>query len=268
MAKDGTRRGGNRVGAGRKSAKMPLPILGLNAISEEISSENGIKSAEKTSKKNVSDVGSAKRKRVQRDTGTSKSKSNSGEDAVKSKSDSTGEGRSKTKGAEKSEKSLCKSDASGGKRGKSSCKSNKVANDDDVPDLEGVDVPPVDEYLRQEQKCGRSLKADFILDQTMLWLREIKCEYIVSRQLVEQYAMSVARWIQTEEMISQYGFLAKHPTTGAAIASPYVKMSQDYMKQVNSTWYQIYQIVRENVGDCLADNSDDPMERLLRLRGG
>lgn len=242
MAKDGTRRGGNRAGAGRKSAKMPLPILGLNAVSEEISSENGVKSAEKTSKKSVSDGGSAKRKRVQSDTGTSKSKSNSEEDAVKSKS--------------------------GGTRGKSSCKSKKAAYDDEVPDLEGADVPPVDEYLRQEQKCGKPLKADFILEQTMLWLREIKCEHIVSRQLVEQYAMSVARWIQTEEMISQYGFLAKHPTTGAAIASPYVKMSQDYMKQVNSTWYQIYQIVRENVGDCLADNSDDPMERLLRLRGG
>lgn len=268
MAKDGTRRGGNRAGAGRKSAKMPLPILGLNAVSEEISSENGVKSAEKTSKKSVSYDASAKRKRVQSDTGTSKSKGNSGEGAVKSKSGGTEKGRSKTKGAVKSEKSSCKSEVSGGKRGKSSCKSNKAAYDDEVPDLEGADVPPVDEYLRQEQKCGKPLKADFILDQTMLWLREIKCEHIVSRQLVEQYAMSVARWIQTEEMISQYGFLAKHPTTGAAIASPYVKMSQDYMKQVNSTWYQIYQIVRENVGDSLADNSDDPMERLLRLRGG
>lgn len=268
MAKDGTRRGGNRVGAGRKSAKMPLPILGLNAVSKEISSENDVKFVEKTLKKGGADVELAKRKRGQSDTGISKSKSNSEEDAVKSKSGGTGKGLSKTKEAEKSEKSSCKSDASGGKRGKSSCKSNKVAYDNDVPDLDGADVPPVDEYLRQEQKCGRSLKADFILDQTMLWLREIKCEHIVSRQLVEQYAMSVARWIQTEEMISQYGFLAKHPTTGAAIASPYVKMSQDYMKQVNSTWYQIYQIVRENVGDCLADNSDDPMERLLRLRGG
>lgn len=222
MAKDGTRRGGNRAGAGRKPAKMPLPILGLNAVSEEKSRENGVETAENASKEGVSDDASAKLKRAQ----------------------------------------------SGGKRCKSGCKSNKVTYDDDVPDLEGADVPPVDEYLRQEQKCGKSLKADFILDQTMRWLREIKCEHIVSRQLVEQYAMSVARWIQTEEIISQYGFLAKHPTTGAAIASPYVKMSQDYMKQVNQTWYQIYQIVRANVGDCFADNADDPMERLLRMRGG
>ena len=37
-----------------------------------------------------------------------------------------------------------------------------------------------------------------------------------------------------------------HPTTGNAIAPPYVSLSRDSMKQVNTTWYQIYQIVREN----------------------
>ena len=84
------------------------------------------------------------------------------------------------------------------------------------------------------------------------------------------YAMSVARWVQCETAISEYGFLAKHPTTGNAIASPYVSMSQTYMKQVNQLWYQIYQVVKEN---CSADYSgaspqDDVMERLLRARNG
>ena len=82
-----------------------------------------------------------------------------------------------------------------------------------------------------------------------------------------QYAMSVSRWIQGEEVISEYGFLAKHPTTGAAIASPYVSMSQSYMKQVNQLWYQIFQIVREN---CSTEFSglpiDDAMEKLLTAR--
>jgi ribosomal protein S3AE len=82
--------------------------------------------------------------------------------------------------------------------------------------------------------------------------------------------MTVARWIQCEEAISEYGFIAKHPTTNAAIASPYVSMSQNYMKQVNQLWYQIYQIVKEN---CLTDYGgqtpqDDAMERLLRARKG
>lgn len=243
MAKDGTRRGGNRAGSGRKSAKMPLPIMGFDADSEAKTSGNGADSDEKKAKKSVSDGVSVTKTGVRSSAGSSKSKRNSGKTTVKTR----------------------KTDVSGGKVGR---KLTGLAYDDDVSDLEGVNVPPVDEYLRQEQKCGKPLKADHILEQTVKWLREIKCENIVSRQLIEEYAMSVARWIQTEELISQFGFLAKHPTTGAAIASPYVKMSQDYMKQVNQTWYQIYQIVKDNAGDSIANNSDDPMERLLQMRGG
>ena len=61
--------------------------------------------------------------------------------------------------------------------------------------------------------------------------------------------MSEARWAQWEEAISEYGMLAKHPTTKNAIASPYVSMSQQYMKQVNQIWYQIFQIVKENYAE-------------------
>ena len=62
--------------------------------------------------------------------------------------------------------------------------------------------------------------------------------------------------------------LAKHPTTGAAIASPYVSMSQSYMKQTNYCWMQIYQIVKENCSVEFQGNTpqDDVMERLLRAR--
>ena len=92
---------------------------------------------------------------------------------------------------------------------------------------------------------------------------------LVNNQLIEQYAMSVSRWIQCEECISEYGFLAKHPTTSAAIASPYVAMSRDYMKQVNQCWYQIYQIVRKLLcGFGGRSPQDDLMERLLSARKG
>ena len=61
-----------------------------------------------------------------------------------------------------------------------------------------------------------------------------------------------------------------HPTTGAAIASPYVSMSQSYMKQTNYCWMQIYQIVKENCSVEFSGNTpqDDVMERLLRARKG
>lgn len=143
----------------------------------------------------------------------------------------------------------------------------------DLPEpssFEGADMPPVKEYLRAKQKNGRDLCAAEVYEETWRWLKERGCDRLVSTQLIEQYAMSVSRWIQCEECISDYGFLAKHPTTGNAIASPYVSMSQTYMKQVNQIWYQIYQIVRENcsVEWQGATPQDDVMERLLRTRKG
>ena len=136
--------------------------------------------------------------------------------------------------------------------------------------IEGFDVPPLKEYMKATQKNGKGMCAEEIHNETWLWLKTRGCEQLVNPQLIEQYAMSVSRWIQCEECISEFGFLAKHPTTGNAIASPYVSMSQTYMKQVNQAWLQIYQVVREN---CAVEYQgktpqDDVMERLLTARKG
>ena len=56
--------------------------------------------------------------------------------------------------------------------------------------------------------------------------------------------MATARWIHCETIITNTGYLAKHPTTGAAIASPYVGMSQNYMNQANRLWNEIFAVVR------------------------
>ena len=132
----------------------------------------------------------------------------------------------------------------------------------------GDDMPPVKEYLKAKQKNGKDLVAEEVYKETWQWLRDNGCEKLVSPQLLEQYAMSVSRWIQCEEAISEFGFLAKHPTTGNAIASPYVSMSQSFMKQVNQVWFQIFQVVKENssVGYGGANPQDDLMERLLKAR--
>ena len=82
--------------------------------------------------------------------------------------------------------------------------------------------------------------------------------------------MSAARWIQCEEAVTEWGFLAKHPTTGNAIQSPYVAMSQSYMAQTNHLWDEIYQIVKDNCSSEYKGDSpqDDIMERLLRSHDG
>lgn len=145
-----------------------------------------------------------------------------------------------------------------------------VMEEPETADLQGVDMPTPNDYLSENQKNGKPLGADEVFKETWLWLKERKCDKFVNQTLVEQYAMSVARWVQCEKAISEYGFLSKHPTTGSPCASPFVSMSQQYMRQVNQIWYQIYQVVKEN---CTTDwdgssPQEDVMERLLRSRRG
>jgi len=140
----------------------------------------------------------------------------------------------------------------------------------DTADLEGQVMPLPREYLAAKQKNGKGMLAVEIYEKTWQWLYERRCAHLIPAQLLEQYAMSVSRWIQCEECITEFGFLAKHPTTGNAIPSPYVAMSQSFMKQANNIWYQIYQVVRENCATDYkgANPHDDVMERLLSARKG
>lgn len=132
-------------------------------------------------------------------------------------------------------------------------------------ELVGADIPPVKDFLKAPQKNGQELIAEEVYRDTYQWLKARGCETLVSQQLVEQYAMSVSRWVQCENIISGTGMLARHPTTGNAIASPYVSMSQAYMKQINSVWFQIYSIVKANCStEFQGSPQDDLMERLLK----
>ena len=146
---------------------------------------------------------------------------------------------------------------------------NDAAVDLEAPDvIEGVDIPPIKEYLKAKQKNGKDLAATDVIKSVHRWLKKRGCEKLVSEQLIDQYAMSVLRWIQCEEAVSEFGFLAKHPTTGNAMQSPYVAMSQNYMKQTNQLWFQIYQIVRDNGNADIEelDEQDIMMEALLKQK--
>ena len=139
----------------------------------------------------------------------------------------------------------------------------------EVADLTGSTMPPVKEYLKAKQKDGSVTCAEDIFKETWQWLCERKCDHLVTVQQIEQYAMSVARWIQCEEAVSEFGFLAKK-ASGTVISSPYVNMSKEYMKQVNAAWFQIFQVVKENCTTEIGDRTpqDDMMERLLTARRG
>ena len=145
-----------------------------------------------------------------------------------------------------------------------------VIDFNDTADLEGQPMPKPSAMLSATQKDGKTLIAAEIYEATWKWLSERGCTSLVSPQLLERYAMSVARWIQCEEAVTEYGFLAKHPTTGNAIQSPYVAMSQNFMSQTNRLWMEIYQIVKENCAGEYGGTTpqDDVMERLLTARKG
>lgn len=145
-----------------------------------------------------------------------------------------------------------------------------VIDFESTADLEGQPMPRPSKLLSAKQKDGKKLIASDIYKKTWDWLKERGCATLVSPQLLERYSMSVARWIQCEDAITEFGFLAKHPTTGNAIQSPYVAMSQNFMSQTNRLWMEIYQIVKEN---CASEYGgitpqDDVMERLLLARKG
>ena len=141
---------------------------------------------------------------------------------------------------------------------------------DSAADLEGQSMPKPPEYLSATQKDGSTLCAAEIYERVWNWLSERGCAALVSPILIERYAMSIARWMQCEAINSELGFLAKHPTTGAAIQSPYVAIADKYQTQANRLWSEIFQIVRENcTGEYAGANpQDDVMERLLRARKG
>ncbi len=136
-------------------------------------------------------------------------------------------------------------------------------------DLYGEDMPNPSEYLSARQRNGKPLGADEIFVQTWKWLKERKCERLVNPRLLEGYSQAFARYIQCEEAISEYGLLGKHPTTGAAISSPFVQMSQSFQKQANLLWYEIFDIVKQNCTSAYVGNPmEDNMERLLRSKEG
>lgn len=145
----------------------------------------------------------------------------------------------------------------------------KEIPENDFADIAGNDMPPVSEYLRKMTKNTNENIAPDIYENTWQWLKERGCEQFVKKELIEQYSLYIARWVQCEEGINSYGLLAKHPTTGSPIASPYVSMGLNFLKQANNIWGQIFQIVKENSSVAIGEHNpaDDVMTRLLKGKG-
>lgn len=122
--------------------------------------------------------------------------------------------------------------------------------------------PEPEDYMRQKQKAGIDLHAERAFIEVCSWLKDRQCLELVNPYLIKQYAMSVARWAQCETALNEFGLLAKHPTTGAPIASPFQAMANSYLKQAESLWYSINQVVKEN---CSTPYSGSPQDDLMAI---
>jgi len=125
-------------------------------------------------------------------------------------------------------------------------------------------------YMKTQQfEDSPDLLAEKAANEVWNWLKQNNLEWKINPQLVNFYAMSVARWIQCEEMISKNGLLGKHPTTGNETTSPFVSMSREYMRQIQATWYNINRFVQDNAENApIGKNpNEDMMERLLLSQG-
>ena len=131
--------------------------------------------------------------------------------------------------------------------------------------IEGVDMPEPGKYLSEQTKGASENVAKAVYQKTWAWLKERKCDVYINPQLVEQYAMSVARWIQAEEAVHTFGFLAKHPTTQMPIASPYVRISQDFLKQSTNLWLQIYGVIKENCAEFYQYSGGQPTDDMMEI---
>ena len=75
-----------------------------------------------------------------------------------------------------------------------------------IPDVETAQMPKIRDYFKAEQRQGELYAAE-IYQETWQWLQERGCATLINPMLLEQYAMSAARWVQLEGINSEYGFI-------------------------------------------------------------
>lgn len=110
-----------------------------------------------------------------------------------------------------------------------------------------------------------------IFERTVNWIEKTGCLKLIPTDYIEEYALCKARWLECEQFNSKLGLLAKHPTTGQPMQSPYVHMATTYLKQSDIAWSKIYEVIKNNCSTEFRKNGtphDDVMERLLESRRG
>lgn len=103
-----------------------------------------------------------------------------------------------------------------------------------APEVDALEMPKIKDYFKAEQRMGELYAAE-VYQETWDWLKERGCATLINPMLLEQYAMSAARWVQLEGINSQYGFISK-TAQGNATASPFVTQALAYPPKTGSSF--------------------------------
>lgn len=131
-------------------------------------------------------------------------------------------------------------------------------------EIEGVDMPEPGKYLSEQTKGASENVAKAVYQKTWAWLKERKCDVYINPQLVEQYAMSVARGFRQRRPFTLSVFWQSTDNADAD-TSPYVKISQDFLKQSTNLWLQIYGVIKENCAEFYQYSGGQPTDDMMEI---
>lgn len=63
-----------------------------------------------------------------------------------------------------------------------------------APEVDALEMPKIKDYFKAEQRMGELYAAE-VYQETWDWLKERGCATLINPMLLEQYAMSAARWV-------------------------------------------------------------------------
>lgn len=85
--------------------------------------------------------------------------------------------------------------------------------------------------VSEQQKDGTTLKTQEIYDEIMKVITKSECQERIPKELIEEYAICTARWIQCEEYSNRLGLIAKSTISQKPLISPYVNAGIIYLNQ-------------------------------------
>jgi hypothetical protein len=128
------------------------------------------------------------------------------------------------------------------------------------------EIPEIADYIKNASaQIGDGEIAEKRFNETWKWIDAKGCAECVKRELVEQYAVTYARWVYCVEKTNLYGVLTKGSSVSGLVLHPIYAESKALQKELRDIWFVITQIVKENA--TLANGGhiqpDDPIARIL-----